>query len=155
MTLAKRANSGDVIWMRRSVARLENVPSDRAAETKMYSAGVRLIVGRDLQGNNAPILDVRVSIEIKDSLFEAFFDVKARFVFGGDRKIPEETELRDFVRDYGIDYAFGFIRAALADDLRVFGLSPAILPPTALDDAKASELTLVHSEDIMSYEPQA
>lgn len=139
MTLAKRATSGDVIWMRRSLERIENRGDSGAAEDR-FAAGLSPQLDREGGPDGAPLLDVRVRLELRNAMLEANFEVIARFVFGDDLELPEDDEVREFLRDYGVDYAFGFVRAALADDLRVFGLPPGILPATALDEVKAAEL---------------
>lgn len=145
MTLAKRATNGDVIWMHRSVERVESSGDGVSVDDK-FAAGVHPVVTRDPKANNAPILDVQVRLELRSAAVDATFDIIARFVFGDDVDEPEDAEVQEFLRDYGIDYAFGFIRTALADDMRIFGFPPAILPVTALDEAKTSDLTPLRSK---------
>ncbi|MFE2994834.1 hypothetical protein ACFXG4_07465 [Nocardia sp. NPDC059246] len=144
MVLAKRATGGDVIWMCRAVQRVESQDSDDAVQD-IYEASVKPSLGRDARVNDAPILDIRGRLALRNDSIDATFEVVTRFIFANDQEMPEIEEVREFLRDYGIDYTFGYIRAALADDLRVFGLQAGVLPVTALDEVRFADLVAVHA----------
>ncbi|MCX4095303.1 hypothetical protein [Nocardia sp. alder85J] len=93
---------------------------------------------------NIPMVGIGARLEIRNSLFDADFEVSSRFFFENDTELPEKEEAAQFVNEYGLEYAFGYIRAALADDLRIFGFPAGIMPVTALDTAKASGVNVAY-----------
>jgi hypothetical protein len=147
MTLVKRATNGDVVWMRRSVVRRPPPTEGAEVEPDRFEVGILPAVGREPNAENAPVVDLRVAVDMSNSVFEAVFEVIARFFFADDDELPSDQEVREFVGDYGLEYAIGYVRAALADDLRVFGFPAGIMPPGALDDAKTVPFMIARAEN--------
>ncbi|MFR9767072.1 hypothetical protein [Nocardia sp. SC052] len=139
--LVNRITAGDVIWIRRYVQRAENFDASHL-ESGNFEAGIAPVMSRDPKAGNAPVLDLRAKVDLENAAVEASFEVMVRFVFGGEAEAPGDEETMQFLREYGLDYAFGFVRAALVDDFRAFGFPPAIMPVDALDAAKLSELSI-------------
>ncbi|PPJ07742.1 hypothetical protein C5E44_29415 [Nocardia nova] len=78
---------------------------------------------------------------------KASFEVLVRFVFGDDETPPLDAEVIPFVQEHGLDYAFGYLRAALADDLRVFGFPPGVMPVNALEEPKQTGIAIARPDD--------
>lgn len=138
--LVERITTGDVFWLRRSVARV--APREAHTEPDSFEANLGAAVRRDPRAKNAPVLDVRARIDLETAAMEASFEVLARFVFGNDEKMPSDEEAHPFLRDYGLDYAFGYVRAALVDEMRIFGFPAGIVPVDALDEPKKAGIRI-------------
>jgi hypothetical protein len=131
------------MWIRRSVSR--NDP--RSAEAKQpdnFDASFAPGISRQAKFDNAPGIELRARINVETRRYEAVFEAQAVFILGKDIDEPPDSEAADFLRGYGFDYLFGYLRTALADDLRTFGFPPGFMPITGLDKVKAINFRFEH-----------
>lgn len=148
MSLADRITAADVVWIRRSVARREPGAAD-PADSGTFDASIAPGIGREPKLDNAPVVDLRARVEIEKPKFEATFEIQLRFVLGRDQREPSDEEGAEFMRAHAIDYAFGYLRAAMLDDLRTFGFKAGIMPVDALDQVKALDFEFMRERQVV------
>ncbi|MGS2805349.1 hypothetical protein [Nocardia sp. MW-W600-9] len=146
MTLADRVTGINVMWLRRSVVRVDprKVEPDKADN---FEASFAPAITRQAKFDNAPAVELRALISVETRRYEAVFEAQAVFILGGDSAAPPDQEASEFLRDYGFDYLFGYLRTALADDLRTFGFPPGFMPIGGLDKVKAIDFQIEHPQD--------
>ncbi|MEV6333477.1 hypothetical protein AB0M12_02060 [Nocardia vinacea] len=136
MSLAERTTGGDLFWYQRSIRRNDNDQSEGDDEVgDVHVLKIFTTVERHKR-TKTPRLEARVTVDVRNRRIELSYDVASRFYFGGDTELPSDAEVAEFMTDYGLDYTFGFVRAALVSDTRLFGLPPLMFPVLTLEEAK-------------------
>ncbi|QYC54599.1 hypothetical protein PP488_gp41 [Gordonia phage Agueybana] len=72
-------------------------------------------------------VEFHVDFELADPDITIELICSVRFRFRAVNAVSDD-EVRDFLRDYGLEYTLGFIRAAVADQTRLVGMPTAMLP---------------------------
>lgn len=93
---------------------------------------IQLITPADDAANQ---LSIRGILEAANVRYEGAFDFEARFHIAKGFEPSIEQNL-DYLKDFGLDFVFGYLFAALGDAVRSVGLPAPVFPPTELERVK-------------------
>ncbi|RBO92476.1 hypothetical protein DFR74_103119 [Nocardia puris] len=84
-----------------------------------------------------PYVDAAFDVNLDAPDIEINYQLTCRFFFENDVDPPAPAEATEFMRDYGVSYALGYVNAALASDSSAFRVRNYAIPVLALNDVKS------------------